>query len=318
MSNPQLLKLPNNLIGQRLDAALANHTGQSRSYWQRAIKSGRVLVNDAPAKAHQSLTVNSLITVLEEEPTLTKGELPLIKLNIIFEDEDLIVINKKAGQVVHPGVGQSQESIAEALIRHYPSIINARYTDSTLSYDRAGIVHRLDKDTSGVMVVAKNYETLINLQQQFKDRVIKKKYVALVFGHCRDQIISKPIGRHPKYRRKQAVANNEFAKPAFTRIFVKKSGAVNGQPVSYVSCYPKTGRMHQIRVHLQSINNCILGDPLYNTKKSRQASEVLKVNRLLLHAYRLNFIHPKTGHVISFLAPLPKDLSTIIHSLTCA
>lgn len=305
------LSLPNNLVGQRLDAALAQHTGQSRSYWQRQLKQG--LVADTTGKilkAHQLYTANLQLIVTPELGTNTV--LTPIELKFIYEDEAIIVLNKQSGQVVHPGVGQTSESIAEALVRHYPAIVAARYTDSALSYDRAGIVHRLDKDTSGILLVAKTHAALLNLQSQFKERTIKKEYRALVLDACASQTIDQPIGRHPKYRRKQAVVHNEFAREAVTVVTALKTGEIKGHTVSYLKCQPLTGRMHQLRVHLQYINHCILGDPIYNTKRSRQATTDLQVTRLLLHAYRIRFSHPVTGRKLTFVAPIPSDLSTLL------
>ncbi|MDO8472006.1 MAG: RluA family pseudouridine synthase [bacterium] len=303
------LNLPNNLSGQRLDAALAQHTGQSRSHWQRQLKQGLVAdVTGKPLKAHQLYT-NNLTLVISPEPATAVVLVP-INLNIMYEDEAIIVLNKPSGQIVHPGVGQTSESIAEALIRHYPAIVAARYTDSALSYDRAGIVHRLDKDTSGVLLVAKTHAALLNLQSQFKERTIKKDYRALVLDDCESQTVDQPIGRHPKYRRKQSVTHHESAREAITQITALKVGLINGHTVSYLKCEPLTGRMHQLRVHLQFINHCILGDVLYNTKRSRRATTDLKVSRLLLHAYQISFVHPNTNHKMTFVAPIPRDLST--------
>ena len=296
-------------VAERLDFVTARELTQfSRVHIQRWIKDGKLLLDGEIVKPKQLLKVNQLISVeTSEEPTL-EDEPEDIPIEIIFEDADIIVLNKQPGLVVHPGAGNRTGTLVNALLHH----------DEELSFlPRAGIVHRLDKDTSGVMVVAKNEFSYLNLVTQLKERKVNRHYLAIVVGEPLSGLtINEPIGRHPKLRTKQAVT--EAGKEAITNFKIKER--MGGYTLLNVSL--ETGRTHQIRVHLAFINFPILGDSVYGGRKKFAAGtteavkkEILKFPRQALHAEKLEFIHPQSGKKINYSAKTPKDLMQLIELL---
>ena len=296
-------------VAERLDFVTAREFTQfSRVHIQRWIKDGKLLLDGEIVKPKQLLKVNQLISVeTSEEPTL-EDEPEDIPIEIIFEDADIIVLNKQPGLVVHPGAGNRTGTLVNALLHH----------DEELSFlPRAGIVHRLDKDTSGVMVVAKNEFSYLNLVSQLKERKVNRHYLAIVVGEpLSGSTINEPIGRHPKLRIKQAVT--DAGKEAITNFRIKER--MGGCSLLNVSL--ETGRTHQIRVHLAFINFPILGDSVYGGRKKFAArtteaakKEILKFPRQALHAEKLEFIHPKSGKKINYSAKIPKDLIQLIELL---
>ena len=296
-------------VAERLDFVTARELTQfSRVHIQRWIKDGKLLLDGEIVKPKQLLKVNQLISVeTSEEPTL-EDEPEDIPIEIIFEDADIIVLNKQPGLVVHPGAGNRTGTLVNALLHH----------DEELSFlPRAGIVHRLDKDTSGVMVVAKNEFSYLNLVTQLKERKVNRHYLAIVVGEPLSGLtINEPIGRHPKLRTKQAVT--EAGKEAITNFKIKER--LGGYTLLNVSL--ETGRTHQIRVHLAFINFPILGDSVYGGRKKFAAGtteavkkEILKFPRQALHAEKLEFIHPKSGKKVNYSAKTPKDLMQLIELL---
>jgi 23S rRNA pseudouridine1911/1915/1917 synthase len=296
-------------VAERLDFVTAREFTQfSRVHIQRWIKDGKLLLDGEIVKPKQLLKVNQLISVeTSEEPTL-EDEPEDIPIEIIFEDADIIVLNKQPGLVVHPGAGNRTGTLVNALLHH----------DEELSFlPRAGIVHRLDKDTSGVMVVAKNEFSYLNLVSQLKERKVNRHYLAIVVGEpLSGSTINEPIGRHPKLRTKQAVT--DAGKEAITNFKIKER--MGGYTLLNVSL--ETGRTHQIRVHLAFINFPILGDSVYGGRKKFAAGtteavkkEILKFPRQALHAEKLEFIHPQSGKKVNYSAKTPKDLLHLIELL---
>ena len=277
----------------------------SLTHIQKWIKDGKLLLDGEIVKPKKILKVNQIISVeTSEEPIVEDGPED-IPIEIIFEDEDIIILNKQPGLVVHPGAGNQTGTLVNALLNH----------DKELSFlPRAGIVHRLDKDTSGIMVVARNEISYLNLVSQLKERKVKRQYLAIVVGNpLSGSTINEPIGRHPKHRTKQAVTDK--GKEAITNFKIQKK--MHGYSLLNVSL--ETGRTHQIRVHLAFLGFPIVGDSVYGgTRKfSAGTSETLKKElskflRQALHAEKLEFIHPTIGKKVSYLAKVPEDLNNLI------
>ena len=295
--------------GLRVDLVAAKQfSDYSRGHIQKWIKNGDLLVNNQEVKTKHSLQLNDVISVdFWEEPQL--GDQPeAIPLDIIFEDEEIMIINKSVGMVVHPGSGNPDGTLVNALLAH----------EESLGFlPRAGIVHRLDKDTSGLMVIAKKESAYLNLIEQLKERSVKRTYMAIVVGvPISNKIINEPIGRHPKIRTKQAVVKN--GKEAITRVRLSESF----QGYSLLRVNLETGRTHQIRVHLSHAGYPIVGDSVYGARKqfAPGSTEDLKhiissFTRQALHASELELIHPSSEKLVSFEADLPEDMSTLIGQL---
>ena len=296
-------------IGQRVDVVIAEAFKEfSRSHLQKLIKEGAVKVNGKKIKPKLILQGGELIEILAKEAPKLKDKAENIDLEIIYEDQDLLVVNKASGLVVHPGAGNPSGTLVNGLLNF----------DSNLSYlPRAGIVHRLDKDTSGLMVVSRNEKTYLNLIDQLKERTVTRKYTALVVGEpSLSGVIDKPIGRHPKVRTKQAVVSS--GKEAISRF--KRVKSLKGY--SLVEVLLETGRTHQIRVHLSYLGFPIVGDNTYGGRRKyvKGTSENLrnKINqfkRQALHASSLTFIHPSTKEVSTFDSELPVDMKQLIRAL---
>ena len=277
--------------GERLDRFLsALRPDFSRSRLQGFIRDGRALVNGDPAKPSLVLREgDSVVLEIPEETApspLAAEEMPL---GILFEDEFLLVLDKPAGLVVHPGAGNREGTLANGLLHHCAGIEVVGGTE------RPGIVHRLDKETSGCLVVAKTEQVHRSLADQFASRNVEKTYLALVDGAPRmpHGKIDAAIGRHPIHRQKMAVVERGREALTHYRILDARDGK------ALVQCQPKTGRTHQIRVHLKHLGHSVAGDPVYGRRG--------KFERHMLHAWKLAFTHPVTGKVISFTAPLPED-----------
>jgi len=291
--------LPPEEAGERLDRALAARFPQlSRAQLQRLIRSGAITVNDAVVRPAYRLTPGDRITVtFPEEPTVRPESLPL---DIVYEDEYLLVVNKPAGMVVHPAARIVSGTLVNALLAHCPQMADVG------GLDRAGIVHRLDRETSGLIVVAKNPEAHAALQRQFKRRLVRKTYVALVEGqvHPREGIIEVPIGRDPKDRTRMAVSRT--GRPAVTQYRVVE---VFPQ-YTLLEVRPHTGRTHQIRVHLAWLGYPVVGDRVYGRRR-----QTLLPDRHFLHARELAFTHPITGEKLVLSAPLPPELAALLNQL---
>jgi len=289
-------------VGMRLDKAIVDLLGNiSRSYVQKLIDEGFVFVNNLPAKASYHLDGRDWITIVERgnEPSAIAPE--YIPLDIVYEDDDVIVVNKPRGLVVHPGAGNKDLTLANALMFHtdHLSAINGKY--------RPGIVHRIDKDTSGLLAVAKNDNAHRALSEQLKNHTMHRKYLALVKGVIveDDGKIIAPLARDKKNRLKMAVDTHD-GKEAITHFHVLK----RYKDATLVECRLETGRTHQIRVHFEYIKHPVLGDPLYG-KDNRGVYN----GGQLLHAAELTFVHPTTKESLTFSCPPPHYFQDIADSL---
>jgi 23S rRNA pseudouridine1911/1915/1917 synthase len=295
--------------GERLDRYLAGAMpGLSRSQAQRLIEEGRVHVAGRQAKANLALKEGDRISVELPEPIPTSAQPEDIPVPVLYEDADLLVVNKPAGMVVHPAAGHSSGTLVNALLHHVDDL-------SGIGGElRPGIVHRLDKGTSGVMVVAKHDAAHEALSRQFADREVEKEYVALVWGVVQaGRRIDLPIGRDPNDRQKMS-ARSRRARSAVTRI--TRAQHLRGVTLCQVAI--ATGRTHQIRVHLNAIGHPIVGDATYGGVRARVAQDlrpVLRLGRPFLHAARLAFTHPTDGRAMNFEAPLPDDLQQVLDQL---
>jgi len=286
---------------RRLDRYIADRCPElSRSEVQRLIKEGLVLVNEAPAKASYGPVPGDWITVYlpQEEKTLVPEEIPL---DILFEDEYLLVINKPAGLVVHPSPGHEAGTLVNALLAYRPDLVRAN-----LDPQRPGIVHRLDRETSGVLVVAATAQVQRALQQQFKSREVEKIYLALVYGRLLPlrAAIEAPIGRDPRDRKKMKVLRE--GKYARTEYHVREHLAES----TFLEATLLTGRTHQLRVHFASIGHPVVGDRVYGPRHQR-----IDAPRQMLHSWRLRFSHPITKERMEFAAPLPEDFDRVLKAL---
>ena len=296
------IKINNNYEDIRLDKALSIILeSTSRSKIQEYIDQGFILVNDKSEKASYKLRKDDEIFIADFPNETYDLEAEKIALDIVYEDENIIVINKPKGLVVHPGAGNSNHTLANALKYHSDSL-------SSLSGEfRPGIVHRLDKDTAGLMIVAKNDEAHAFLANQLSDHTLGRNYYALVFGVIAEnegKIIA-PIGRDDKYRQKMAIDLRD-GKHAVTNFKVMRRFA----NATLVDCALETGRTHQIRVHMNYINHPVIGDHLYG-----KGNRKLYDDGQLLFAYKIHFIHPKTKKEMEFSVPLPKYFLDILDSL---
>ncbi len=297
MRVPQAIVVDDGGHRQRLDRYLASRgSWGSRSQVQRLIELGDVEVDGEKAKASLLLRVGQTIIVTPAEPqTPSIVEAEAIDLDIIFEDDQLMVINKAAGMVVHPAAGNWRGTLVSALLHHWGT------TPPGLDALRPGLVHRLDKDTSGVLVVAKDARTLAELARQFRKREVEKQYVAVVWGRMRQArgVLDSPIGRSPKDRKRMAVRHG--GRSAVTEYEV----ITPGKTMTYVRLFPRTGRTHQLRVHLSALGHPIVGDAVYGGV--RRGTSTAVIARQALHAERLVFTHPGSGERLRFRARQPDD-----------
>ena len=311
--------------GKRLDAFLAEKIeGWSRSRLQKLIDAGECLVNEKRAKSSYKLRGGEAIEIELAETLLETIEPENIPLKIVYEDESLAVINKKAGMVVHPGAGVSSGTLANAIAWHFKfQISDSKFENESIRNpkseirNRIGIVHRLDKDTSGLIVVAKDETTHEALSAQFREREVYKSYVALVHGVVKDESgkISEKIGRDRWHRTRMDVSKNGRDALSIWKIRQRF------EKFTLLDVQIKTGRTHQIRVHLSFINHPIVGDEIYNSGRDKTVSDmkirqaIADLNRFFLHAEKLAFTHPQTKERLSFVAPLPKELTDFLELL---
>ncbi len=291
------------LAQPRLDRFLADELpDHSRAEVQRWIKQGLARVNGKTARPGMALKPGDVIalTIPEPEPTeLLPEDIPLV---ILYEDEDIIAVDKPAGMVVHPAAGHSSGTLVNAILWHFPDI------EGVGEGGRPGIVHRLDKDTSGIILVAKNPRAHRHLQAQFKDRTIEKTYLALVHGHVSPEqgLIDAPIGRHPRHRKRMAIVPANKGRAAQTEYEVVAYYDVN----TLLAAHPLTGRTHQIRVHLASIGHPVVGDTVYGRR------DAYKLGRHFLHAHRIRFRRPSDEKIVELLSPLPSELQALLDQLS--
>jgi 23S rRNA pseudouridine1911/1915/1917 synthase len=299
----------------RLDRWLADRlTGRSRSEVQRWIADGRVTAGGRPAKASQRVEVGTALAItLPARPTATLVP-EAIPLSIVFENADLLVVDKPAGMVVHPGPGNLSGTLVSAVLHHAPEL------EGIGGAHRPGIVHRLDKDTSGLILVAKNDQAQRALQAQFQARQVRKLYLALGRGmRTNPFVVAAWVGRDPKDRKRMAALPEGQGRAATTRVVPVAHyrpvamGVRHGgdQPLTLLHCFPLTGRTHQIRVHLAYVGLPIAGDAVYGPR----GREAPQPPRQFLHAHRLAFRLPSTGEEVEFVSPLPADLASFLSKL---
>ena len=294
------LKVESEDKGKRLDVYLAKHLPDipSRTFVKKLIDGGFVSVNDHDVKAHHKISDTEEIKVSFPDRYLEPSDIipQNIPLDILFEDNYLIVINKPSGMLVHPAQNVYKDTLVNALMHHSQQLSNCN--DDPY---RPGIVHRLDQETSGVMIVAKDNNTHADLAHQFQAHTIEKQYIALVQGliNFDEGVIDAPIGRHPTHRDKKSVQYDDSAKESITYYKVDKRFA----NTTRVLLFPKTGRTHQLRVHLSHIGHSILGDVKYGKKNT--------FSRLALHSQQITFRHPHTKKMMSFRVETPKEFLNV-------
>ena len=287
------------LDAERLDRHLSERLRDlSRAQVQRLIRQGWVLVNGAVPKSGDKVRIGDKIVVTWPQPAPSHLEPQAIPLNIVFQDQDMVVLDKPAGLTVHPSPGHPSHTLVNALLALYPDLPGIG------GEQRPGIVHRLDKDTSGLMMVAKTSKALQVLSSQIKCRSVRKGYLALVIGEVAEQrgVIEAAIARDPKHRKRMAVV--EGGREAKTRYSVLRAlGAF-----TLLKIFTESGRTHQIRVHFASIGHPLVGDSLYGGKSCL-------ISRQFLHAHILGFNHPVSGKYLEFVSPLPSDLAALLEAL---
>ncbi len=301
---PLVFTVEENGAGERIDAVLAGWAEVSRARVQRWIAAGRVRVGGEPVRASRRLAIGDTIEAWPETPVpmaLVPEAIPLV---VLHEDEDLIVVDKPAGMVVHPSPGHSSGTLVHALLHHCRDLAGIG------GVERPGIVHRLDRGTSGVMVAAKCDEAHRHLAEQFHEHAIDRVYCAVVRGTpgADEGRVDCAIGRHPRDRKRMSVRS---ASPREARTAWRVARRFPASQRAVLDVFPETGRTHQIRVHLASIGLPIVGDTVYGRSRRRGA----ELARPALHAAVLGFVHPRSGKVMRFAAPLPSDLKLLLASL---
>ena len=302
--------IPDRMIGSRIDIALSEMLPNfSRSKISALIKSKHILLNEKSFKPKDKILGDEIVTFEQNQDVITKWIPEKIPLDVIFEDSQIIVINKPFGLVTHPGAGNWSGTLANALLYYDPELSKL---------DRAGIVHRLDKNTSGLMVIAKNPVSQKHLVAQLQSHSIQREYSAIVYGNMiSGGTVNEPMGRDPKDRIKQAVRSN--GKDAVTHYRVINRFAHH----THVKAILETGRTHQIRVHLSHIGYPLIGDSIYGGRLRfpKKASEELKdalksFSRQALHSKKLSLIHPETGNLMTWKIELPDDMKILLDTLS--
>jgi 23S rRNA pseudouridine1911/1915/1917 synthase len=301
----RILRVPDGSDG-RVDRYVADATGLSRSYVQKLISDGRLTADGATLRANTLVGAGTELRLDVPEPVaLELQPAPEIELSIVYEDDDLLIIDKPAGLVVHPAPGHSDDTLVNALLAHG----DGDTWGGIAGVQRPGIVHRLDRDTSGLIIIARRDSAQASVMAQLKARRVKKTYLALVQGSVAAAVgrIEAPIGRDPKHRTKMAVVHD--GRPSVTGYRVRE----RFDAWTLLELDLVTGRTHQIRVHLDAIGHPIAGDPVYGTGTSRRGPDGL--GRLFLHAWRLELTSPSDGHLIRATAPLPRELESVLDGL---
>ena len=300
---PQRFRVTDSQALERLDKVLAQLVPQhSRSRLQTWIERGHVLVNGQPAKVRQTLHEDDLIAVYEQESPEDQAFKPeQIDFEIIGESPDWVVVNKPVGLVTHPGAGNWSGTLLNGLLYRYPELAHVA---------RAGIVHRLDKDTSGLLVVARNEVAQTSLVRQLQARTMGREYLAMAHGRMLTAgTVDRPIGRDPRVPVRMSVERPNAPKAAVTHYSLLRCGEYQDSNISEVSCRLETGRTHQIRVHLASLGHPLLGDTQYGGRVLGDA------HRQMLHAYRLRFDDPSTDTELSFVALVPEDMRKVLEGI---
>lgn len=289
--------------GKRLDAVLASELENfSRSFIQKLFDAGKVLLNGSPCGKKEKASEGDLIQIEIPEPKKIEVEAENIPIDIVYEDNDVLVVNKPAGMVVHPAPGNYTGTLVNALM--YACGDNLSSINGII---RPGIVHRIDKDTSGLLMVAKNDKAHISLSEQLTVHSITRKYNAIVYNNIKEDegTVDEPIGRDPKNRLKNAVVYSNSKRAVTHYKVLERLGKF-----TLIEASLETGRTHQIRVHMSYIKHPLLGDVLYGPAKNKEGA-----SRQMLHAKTLGFLHPSTGKYMEFSSPLPADFTKIMENL---
>lgn len=301
--NEIVMEITPEMEGERIDKCISNYLESlSRSYIQKIIKDGKAYVNDAVVKANYKVKVDDKVQFEIpdcEEPDIPPQDIPL---DILYEDKDILIVNKPKDMVVHPAPGHYEGTLVNAIMFHCKDELSG--INGVL---RPGIVHRIDKDTTGSIIICKNDEAHRKIAQQLKEHSITRKYRAIVYGRIMEEegTVNAPIGRHPTDRKKMAI-NEKNGKPAVTHYKVLE----RFDKYTYIECQLDTGRTHQIRVHMTSIGHPLLGDEVYGNAKCP-----FKLEGQTLHAMTIGFIHPTTGEYVEYEAPLPEYFEHLLQIL---
>ena len=295
------LVVTSEISGVRLDKFLSDNIGKTRSFVQNMISDGLVKVNGKTEKASYSVKLGDNVEYDLPEIKVLDAKPQDIPIDIVYEDDDVLIVNKEAGMVVHPAPGNPDNTLVNAVMKHCEGKLSG-----INSVIRPGIVHRIDKDTSGLLVIAKNDEAHLNLSEQFKVHSITREYTAIVNGHFKESsgTIDAPIGRHGVNRKKMAVTDKN-SKNAVTHFEVLEEYP----KYSLIKCKLETGRTHQIRVHMAFIGHPLLGDSVYGDKNK------IGIEGQMLHAGKLGFVHPASGKYIEFESDLPDNYKKVLADL---
>ncbi len=306
MSEPRRVEVPAGAAGSRADRYMADATGLSRAYVQRLISDGRLTSEGARVRSRDPVHAGQVLVLDVPEVRVDELVPEDIPLEVVYRDDDVIVIDKPAGLVTHPAPGHERGTLVNALLAHEAGTGGL---GTAAGAERPGIVHRLDRDTSGLIVVARNDAAQVSLQAQLKARRVRKTYLALAGGVVNAQLgrIEKPVGRDPRNRMRMAVTAQ--GKPAVTGYRIRERFA----EWTELELDLITGRTHQIRVHLASIGHAVAGDRVYATGAVRRGPDGLE--RLFLHAWKLEFVSPGSGRLVRCEAPLPHELESVLDGL---
>ena len=301
--------------GTRLDQFVATNTDLTRSAAARLIEEGAVTVNGKAVAKNYKVAKGDAVEIILPEPEAAEALPENIPLDIVYEDDDIIVVNKPVGMVVHPAAGNPTGTLVNALLYHCGASLSG-----VGGVIRPGIVHRIDKDTSGLLVVAKNDEAHLALSAQLKEHHVSRIYAAIAIGNFREEsgTVDAPIGRHPVDRKKMAVIHNSDlrSREAITHWSVMARGEADGNSFTLVRCQLETGRTHQIRVHMASIGHPLLGDAVYGGANTRfEARHRASIVGQCLHAGELHLTHPRTGEQMQFFAPMPTNMQHVVDIL---
>ena len=301
--------------GTRLDQFVATNAEMTRSAAARLIEDGSVTVNGKTVAKNYKVSKGDVVELTMPEPEAAEALPENIPLDIVYEDDDIIVINKPIGMVVHPAAGNPTGTLVNALLYHCGSSLSG-----VGGVIRPGIVHRIDKDTSGLLVVAKNDEAHLNLSAQLKEHHVSRIYTAIAVGNFREEegTVDAPIGRHPVDRKKMAVIHNSElrSRDAVTHWSVMARGEADGNSFTLLRCQLETGRTHQIRVHMASVGHPLLGDAVYGGANTRfESRHRASIVGQCLHAGELHLTHPRTGKEMQFTAPMPQNMQHVVDIL---
>ena len=315
IDNSALFEVGEEDIGERIDKFLVDKTELSRSAAAKLLENGNVTVNGKSVAKNYKMRDRDAVEIIFPEPEADEALPEDIPLDIIYEDGDIIVVNKPKGMIVHPATGIYTGTLVNALLYHCRDSLSG-----IGGVIRPGIVHRIDKDTSGLLVVAKNDEAHLSLSEQLKTHTVSRIYHAITVGNIRDDegTVNKPIGRHPTDRKKMAIVTDpsRTARNAITHYGVIERYAAPMGRFTYIKCKLETGRTHQIRVHMASIGHPLLGDGVYGGAGTKfEATSGSIISGQCLHAKELELIHPRTRELMHFECELPEDFAKVIEKL---